>query len=206
MLRSLLDALPRAGVREIIYLSSTDVYGLPPAELPIREATNPRPTSEYGWSKLAAESLLFAATGKVETATVLRLPGVYGPGDEGQSAIGRIVARLRKAEPVDVTGTGSTLRDFLHVRDVAGAIASLLKEPYGGILNVATGESRSIRDVVELAAGVLGVEAEIRPQPADPARDHDLKFDVSRLRSHLGEWKPLDVASGLRDYIAETAR
>lgn len=87
-------AATRGKLGGVIFLSSVDVYGRTP-ELPITERTVTAPANFYGIAKLTSELLLRRPGALNCPLTVLRLPGVYGPGDGGRSVVGRFLTRLR---------------------------------------------------------------------------------------------------------------
>jgi UDP-glucose 4-epimerase len=201
--RNLMEALARHRPRSLIFLSSSDVYGLPAAELPIREKTLPGPTTFYGLAKLASESLCLLLRQGDWPLSRLRLPGIYGPGDGGRSVVGRFCQRVAGHQPLELTGRGIVRRDYVHVDDLCGLIAALDDEPWHGLLNVATGTSISVNHLAEVVAAALGMSPAIEYLPARQERDHDLVFDARQLRAAFPQLTFRTVEQGVRDYLAD---
>lgn len=101
---------------------------------------------------------------------------------------------------VTLSGTGTPLREFLHVDDLANAAVVLIRTDTGASpINVGTGEEISIRDLADLVAGIVGYEGEIRWDASRPDGTPRKLLDARRLRA-LG-WNP---RIGLREGIVQT--
>ena len=92
-------------VASLIYLSTMDVFGTP-AESPIREDTPLAPAHYYGLSKMAGEYMVQSAQYETVGPAILRLPGVYGPGDGNQSTIGGLYRNIVRSRSVRLAGGG----------------------------------------------------------------------------------------------------
>jgi UDP-glucose 4-epimerase len=189
-----LDGMRRASVPALTLISSGGtVYG-PDAPTPTPETAPLWPTSTYGVLKVAAERYvgLYARQHSM-TADILRCANVYGPGEPthgSQGLVGVTRAAIRANRPVVVFGDGSARRDFVHVDDVAAAVVSLASRAGGvRVLNVGSGSSVSVLDVVAAVADSLGCEAVLEHRPGRP-------LDVSALRA-LIDFVPRDLATGL---------
>ena len=200
MIQNILASLGDRSPGTVVFLSSTDIYGLPPIQLPVTEQTLPRPNNYYGIGKLTAEKLLARHIRK-SPLTCLRLPGVYGPGDGGCSVIGRLAGQVHRGEPLHITSGGRPRRDFVYVDDVCRVIARAIAEPCPGTFNVATGQSASIREILEILASKLNREPQIADEAEQPTRDHDLVFDTARLRDGFPDIQPRDMETGITDYL-----
>jgi UDP-glucose 4-epimerase len=183
-----LARLPETSVGRILYFSSGGtVYGVPRAEL-IDEEHPTDPISSYGITKLAIEKYvaMYGALSGVEHR-ILRPSNVYGEGQRlhiGQGVIGILADRALRGEPVEIWGTGESLRDYLHVEDLVAATLALVD--YDGperVFNVSSGRGQSVLDIVRIVGHQLGIKPEIVFQPArgfdvpvnvlDPSRLHD---------------------------------
>ena len=174
---------------------------MPPSELPIHEQTHTVPDSYYGISKLVCERLLAVELPNCPV-TVLRLPGVYGPTDGGRSVIGRFVAKLKRGEPIKMTGDGETLRDYIEVEDLCRVIQSFINSPCRETVNVATGVSISINALVASIAEQLGTVVNVRSVPGSTVRDHDLIFDARLLRSLCNNFEFKLPSQGIQEYLS----
>lgn len=151
---SLIEAAAEAGVRRLVFSSSSAIYGDSP-ELPKTESMVPAPKSPYAEHKLAGEIALHAAAsaGKLEAAS-LRYFNVYGPRQDPSSPYSGVISLFAKwvKEGVDPTfyGDGQQTRDFVYVADVVKAnllaAEALLPNP-APVYNVATGTSISIAEL-----------------------------------------------------------
>jgi UDP-glucose 4-epimerase len=150
----LLDALRKhAPGARVVLASSAAVYG-EPASLPVNEGAPPRPLSPYGYHKLMAEMLVEEASRVRGTwAAVARIFSGYGPGLRRQVVFDLAVQALR-GEDIVIDGTGDESRDFVHGRDVAGALVALLESAPGQAerYNVATGTESTIGDLAALVS------------------------------------------------------
>ena len=115
----------RAGVRRVVYASSSSIYGSTP-ELPRREIQRPDPQSPYAASKLAAEHYVHALGNLHGLETVaLRYFNVFGPGQDPASEYAAVVPRFIVAglngESPHVHGDGQQTRDFTYIDNVVAA-------------------------------------------------------------------------------------
>lgn len=166
-------------LRSVVYLSSTDVYGDGPA-CPITEDTPFAPSGYYGTSKLTCEKFWYHQGAMDCPVTSLRLPGIYGAGDKGGSMLGMFARRIAKGDGLTLFGDGSTLRDFVLVQDLCQLIERLLEQPWHGALNVATGRSTPLLEILHILARTLGRELSLTYAPPGPRSSH-LIFDTTAL-------------------------
>ncbi len=184
MIENIISALEDKTIASFIFLSSVCIYGLPVKKLPIDESTPENPCDHYGASKLKAEKLLSQNLSAKTSVTLLRLPGVFGEGDNFNSAIGKLTKAYLKGE-VKISGDGQTERDLIEVNNISYAIEQLLKKPYNGVLNLASGQSRTIESIVDLIGGCLEKPAKITLTLEDSERNHDLIFSTELLNEKL---------------------
>ncbi|HYG80941.1 MAG TPA: NAD-dependent epimerase/dehydratase family protein [Pyrinomonadaceae bacterium] len=200
-----LARLSETSVRRILYFSSGGtVYGVPRAPL-IDEEHPTDPISSYGITKLAIEKYvaMYGALSGVEHR-ILRPSNVYGEGQRlhiGQGVIGILADRALRGEPVEIWGTGESLRDYLHVEDLVAATLALAD--YDGperVFNVSSGRGRSVLDIVRIVGHQLGIKPELVFQPA---RGFDVPVNVldpSRLHAATA-WR---AAVPLEEGVART--
>jgi UDP-glucose 4-epimerase len=197
-----------AGVRRLVYVSSAEVYGR--AELlPVAESAPTLPRSPYGAAKLGAESLVRAWP--VEDGldrVVLRPFSVYGAGVAASSLVGTVMRAAATAEAVTVRSL-DTVRDYVHVTDVASAIRLALAHPDvadAPVFNVGSGVGTPVQELVR--AALLGARRDVpllvsgdgdRPGSADlPVLVADTRHAAERLG-----WR---ASLTLRDGIAGALR
>jgi nucleoside-diphosphate-sugar epimerase len=192
------------GVRRVVYASSSSVYGNS-GTLPRVETQFPDPISPYAVAKLAAERycVSFARVYGLETVT-LRYFNVFGPRQDPTSqyaaVVPRFIAAVDSGEPVPIHGDGEQSRDFTYVENVvdANVRAATAPEASGHVINVATGEPRTVNALADTIADVLGkpVEKDYLPQRTGDVRDS--WADVREAERLLG-WEPqVALEEGLR--------
>lgn len=178
---NLAQALEQRPLSSLVFLSSVDVYGAaPPA--PLDESTMTAPESPYAIAKLAAEQLLVSSISSRCPVSVLRLPGVYGGDDPAKCIPRRFLEMIIAGKTLTLSGGGMTRRDYVHIDDLCEVILALLEQPRTGLLNIATGDAMTIREIVETIAAGVGAQVQIREVEADRAAAGDLVIDISRLR------------------------
>tara|TARA_Y100000588_G_scaffold309722_2_gene334915 strand:- start:13393 stop:14235 length:843 start_codon:yes stop_codon:yes gene_type:complete len=163
------------------------------------------PTSPYTRSKAIGESLCRAFSADFGVScTVLRLFNVYGLSQNSAFLIPYILERLRTGSPPTIRNPDSS-RDYVNVKDVIGAIErSLCSNAPFQVLNVGSGESVAVRQVVEMLASIVGSKPDWEggEEPDDPIPL--VRADTSRIEKALG-WKPsIDLASGLKELAHHT--
>jgi UDP-glucose 4-epimerase len=189
----------RAVGAHIVHLSSGGALAGAPRRLPVTEDDPPSPISAYGTGKWAAEGYVRLLA---PSATILRPANVYGPRqrrDLEGGVVAIFVDRHARGEPLVVHGDGLQSRDFVHVRDVAGAVRRAAAARATATVNVSTGREMTIRDLVAVLAEVSGREPAVVSGPPRPGDVRASVLDTSRARDVLG-WAP---SVELRDGLAE---
>jgi UDP-glucose 4-epimerase len=206
-----LEAARRAGVRRVIFAASAAAYG-DGAELPKREDMTPRPLSPYAIAKVQGEQYLrvYASLHGMETVS-LRYFNVFGPKQDPKgdyaAAIPRFVEAFVQRRQPTIYGDGEQTRDFCHIDDVVAANLAALAAPglAGQIVNIARGESITIRDLVSLIARLCGEVAQPVFAPERPGDVKHSRADVSRAATLLGFRPAVTVEEGLRGTVAAFA-
>ena len=195
-----------AGVSRVVIVSSGGtVYG-PPEELPLKETHPTRPVSPYGITKLTTDryALMFHRNAGLPVV-VVRPANAYGEEQRagtGQGFIAAAIDAVRSGREIEIYGKEGTIRDYIHVVDVAAGILSVLDHGEDGeIYNLGTGIGTSNLDIVRM----LESHAEIRNMPVRtkilPERSFDVEaniLDSSKLRNRCG-WVPvISLQTGLQ--------
>lgn len=191
----------------LVHLGSAAEYGPVPRGTPITESAGPCPAGPYGVTKLAGTELVRNAR---LDAVVLRVFNPIGPGLPPSTLPGRIAAGLRGGEEVRV-GSLDAYRDFVDVRDVAGAIlaAAGATGPLPPVLNVGSGRATPLREVADRLAEHAGSGRRVVEDPAGgSARSAGVAWQqagIDAIGDALG-WAPAtDLATSLRDLWEEAA-
>jgi len=200
---NILLAARDAGVKRVIYASSSSVYGDSPL-LPKKEDLNPAPLSPYAVSKLTGEYYcqVFYSVYGLETV-VLRYFNVFGPHQDPTSlyaaVIPKFIQAMLKGEAPTIYGDGEQSRDFTYVDNVvqANILALETKDAAGKILNIACGERTKISGLVSSLNKILG--SKIKPSFAPP-RPGDVKHSVASIslaKKVLGYQPQISIEEGL---------
>jgi UDP-glucose 4-epimerase len=202
---ALLEAMPAAGVRKLVFSSTCAVYGMP-VRVPMDEEHPREPINPYGATKLAFERALsdLARTGRLRAVALryFNAAGCHPDGSLGEdhrpeehiipraidAALGRADALVIHGDDYD-TPDGTCIRDYIHVQDLARAhvlALDLLEKDGFNAFNLGTGTGRSVREVIRSVERVTRkpVPARVGPRRAgDPPR---LVAAVERARRDLG--------------------
>lgn len=200
---ALLEAMQDAGVSRLVYSSSAAVYGAQ-RTMPVHEDATLRPESPYGLSKAQGEQMLdWMVRCRQWSAVSLRYfnpVGAHPSGEIGQpfESASSLVPRALMARPdapLAIFGTdydtpdGTCLRDYIHIRDLSRAhlvALGALDDARHHTLNVGTGRSYSVREVLAACARATGREV---PSVEAPRRAGDMPCamaDASRFRETMG--------------------
>jgi UDP-glucose 4-epimerase len=194
---NVLDASARAGVRRVIYASSSSVYGDPTEPLR-REDQRPDPVSPYGVSKLAGEMYCAAWNRVFGLSTVsLRYFNVFGPRQHPESKYATVFpafidALLRGVAP-EIHWDGEQSRDFTYVDDVVAANlrAAEAGERVGGdVVNIGAGRAHTVNEVLRTISEALGIWIEPAHSERRAGDVRHTLAEISKARDLLG-WSPL---------------
>jgi len=216
MQSNVIDSAFRSEVGKLLFLGSSCIYPKL-APQPIREdalLTGPlEPTNEwYAIAKIAGLKLCQAYRRQHGVDYISAMPAnLYGPGDNFDLQSSHVVpALMRKAHALalsggtslEVWGSGTPRREFLHVDDAADALVWLLKNYAGDShVNVGSGEDVTIAELAQTVASVAGVEATIAFDTTRPDGTPRKLMDVSRL--FATGWRPrYALRSGLEQTYA----
>jgi nucleoside-diphosphate-sugar epimerase len=197
-----------AGVKRLVYASSSSVYGNSP-ELPKREDMPTHPLSPYAASKLAGENYCRAFWQVFGLETVcLRYFNVFGlrqdPASQYAAVIPRFITAMLDGRHPVIYGDGTQSRDFTYVENVvqANLLACHAEEVAGEVFNVACGERFTLLDLVRELEEVMGKKAE--PEFAPP-RPGDVKHSlaaIGKAGERLGYVPAARFEEGIRHTVA----
>jgi len=213
---NVMDAALKHGVERLLFLGSSCIYPKF-ADQPIREESlltgHLEPTNDaYAIAKIAGIMQVQAVRRQYGLPWISAMPtNLYGPGDNfsptGSHVLPALIRRYEEAAKSGTTlvtnwGTGSPLREFLHVDDMADACLHLL-ENYDGSsqVNVGTGSDVSIKELAGIVAGAVGYEGRIEWDESKPDGTPRKLLDVSRL-SEAGWEASISLEEGIRSTVA----
>ena len=200
---NIIDAAQRHGVRKLLFLGSSCIY---PREAPqpmVEESllTGPlEPTNQwYAIAKIAGLKMCQAYRREFGFDAISLMPtNLYGPGDNFDLKNSHVLpalmrkcheAKQQQAAAVEVWGSGTPRREFLHVDDLAAACVHLMQHYSEELpINVGWGEDVSIAELAQLIADTVGFRGALKFDPAKPDGPPRKLLDTTRLTS-LG-WRP----------------
>lgn len=217
---NVIESARRYGVQRLLFMGSSCVYPRSCPQ-PIREEyllTGPLELTNqpYAIAKIAGIELCAAYNAQYGTRYLPVMPtNLYGPGDNYHPTNSHVIpgllrrfhdAKLRGDRSVVLWGTGSPLREFLHVDDLAEACVHLLENTdETELTNIGTGSEISIRGLAELVARVVGFEGTLEHDLTKPDGTPRKLLDVSKMAA-LGWRAQISLEKGLRGvYAALTA-
>lgn len=204
-----LEAARAAGAQRIVYAASSSAYG-DRGPHAMDESLMPFPMSPYAASKVAGEHLMSAYAVCYGLSTVsLRYFNIFGPRQAPDSpysaVIARFAARLLRGQRLAVYGDGTQTRDFTYVTNAvrANLLAGARAEPlHGEVLNIASGRSRTVLELIEAMGRLLGVKPEWDHEPPRAGEVLHSRADITRAAKLLGYRPVADLEQGLKDTLA----
>lgn len=165
--RNLLSAALDAGVRKVIFTSSTAIFGIP-AELPIRRSTKPTPCEPYGRTKVASERLCLDFIERGLDITMIRPRTILGHGRLGIFQM--LFEWIREGRNIPVMGSGLNRFQFIHALDLADASILAAQRPGPQVYNIGTDRFGSMREVLEALCRHAGTGSRVKSVPDAPVR------------------------------------
>ena len=190
-------------IGQMIFLSSIDVYGCEAREgvtLPLREDSLLHPDDYYALSKVTGEMLLRNHLSDAPLA-VLRLPGVYGPGDGGRSLIGRFLENAGRGRPIHVHGDGARKRNYVFVEDIIKVTAEMTDHPLETVVNLAAPESYSVLEIAQAVRDVAGAKVEFKEISAPESRALNIVLDTKKFKQVFSSVETTDIRQGIELYF-----
>jgi UDP-glucose 4-epimerase len=193
-----------AGVRRVVFASSSSVYG-ETLELPKHEKMQPQPLSPYALSKLAGEYYIqvFKQVYGLE-AVALRYFNIFGPRQDPEShyaaVIPRFAAALLGGERPTIYGDGLQSRDFTYVENVveANLLAAEAEGVAGQAFNIACGGRYTLLDLLNQMKEFLGSDIEAIHDPPRAGDVRDSQASIEAAENALGYRILVDFKEGLR--------
>lgn len=200
MLRNVMDVCLSQEI-PLVYMSSWEIYSGYPGDLRADESLPALPRGPYAEAKYLAETLIEHA--KVHhglRCAVIRSSPVYGLGSDRPKFIYNFIDKARRGETIVTHAyrNGDPALDLLHVSDLAGLIATVVRTEFIGTLNVGSGTVHTTYSIAQRIVDILGSRSEVKRTQidADTAR---ITMDYGRAKRLLN-WEPLiRFENGIQD-------
>ena len=201
---NLLMASRAAGVKRVVYASSSSVYG-DNLKFPQTESMRTSPISPYAVSKLAGENYcaVYAKTFGLETVG-LRYFNVFGPRQHPESQYAAVIPKFmesaRSHTPLVVHWDGKQSRDFTYIENVVqgNLLAATARNVSGQYFNIASGKSISLLQVIKELERITGYSLKREHTPARKGDVRKTWADIRSAKKHLHFKPSVQFSEGLR--------
>jgi len=204
-LQTLLEAVREWGTEQVVFASSSSVYGVSP-EVPWREdACVLEPISPYAATKVACELLGHVYSHLYGIRFIaLRYFTVYGPRQRPDLAIHKFARRILDGIPIPVYGDGSSSRDYTYVADTVAATRAAMDYQAAtfDVLNLGNDRTVSLNDMITTLESALGRAATRTVLPEQPGDVPRTWADITRAREHLGYRPATGFERGIRMFVS----
>ena len=201
---NLLELARNHGVKQVVFGSSSSVYGVN-EKVPFAE-DDPifNPISPYAATKAAGELLCHTYAHLYHMRIVcLRFFTVYGARQRPDLAIHKFAKLISEGRPIPVFGDGSTRRDYTYIDDVIAGVRAAIDYDKTNYEVINLGESRTVelRELIALIQKELGTRAEIDRQPPQPGDVPQTFADISKARRLLGYNPQTQIEQGISSFV-----
>ena len=201
---NVLEAARAARISQVVFGSSSSVYGAS-GKGPFKESSPlPATLSPYAATKVAGEQLcsVYRHLHGIR-CVVLRFFTVYGPGQRPDLAISKFTRAILEGRPIPFHGDGSSRRDYTHVSDIVAGISSALdyrKTPYE-VFNLGSGRRITLAKLVETLEQITGKKAHTERLPTQAADMRETWADITKAGQVLGYRPSVPLVEGVTDFV-----
>lgn len=206
MVINLCKVLEKKPVKSFVYFSSAAVYGEDIHNTDITEETQIQSTSYYGIAKYTSERLLCKIIGPQDNSNlaILRPPVIYGHGDQPCYGPSGFIQAVLNEDNITLWGDGTEMREFIFIDDVVKLIHELMVQSYDGVLNIASGESYSFVDILNIVNSLTNSKININSKERSKDKvDHHFRID--KLLKLIPEFKFTPLKDGIQKTIDFTS-
>lgn len=195
-----LEAARKAGVRKVIYASSSSVYGKS-KYLPLDEGHPTNPISPYAASKLCAENYceIYRSIHGLDTVS-LRYFTVFGPRMRPDLAISIFTRNALAGKGIHIFGDGSKSRDFTYIDNIVDANMRAMARG-SGIYNIGGGRGVTICELAEAIVEMTGSSSKINYGKDAPGDMEHTLANITRAEQELDYRPKISIIEGLKKYI-----
>lgn len=189
----------------LVYFSSCAAYPTRFVTEPMREDDtalfSPRQPDMYGWVKLTGERLARHYAERGGAVTIVRPFSGYGSDQDTRFPFGAFLGRAQtRADPFEIWGHGSAVRDWVHVDDIVGAVMALVDAGVTGPTNIGTGRGTTFDELARMVTEQAGYTPRFAYRPGAPTGPLYRVADTARLLEHY--WPTVTLEEGIRRALA----
>ena len=200
---TLLEAMRKFNISNLIFASSSSVYGnsdkIPFSEEDIID----KPISPYAASKRACELICYTYHFLYSfNIFCLRFFTVFGPRQRPEMAISKFVNAIRHNEIVELYGDGTTSRDYTFVKDIINGICRVLNHLNGfEIFNLGSGRAITLIEMVETIQEVLNKKAIIKWKEFQPGDVKKTIANIEKAKKYLNYYPAFSFKEGIKEFV-----
>lgn len=197
--RLLEEARKLSALKAFVQISTSSVYG---AIAQGDETTAPKPTSQYGVTKLAAEQLAMAYQREFGLpVTVLRLFSVYGERERPEKLYHKLIKSILEEKEFPFhEGSDCHIRSYTHIQDVVDAcvlVLDNLKKAVGEIFNIGNDKTITTGEGIQILEKILGKKANLVITPKRAGDQQETAANIKKAREVLGYNPKVNLTEGL---------
>ena len=201
MIENFTKTLNMSKPKKIIFFSSQAIYGEDANNNSITEKTLPNSTSYYGIAKHTSEKLLSkVAKEKKIPLLILRMPRIYGPGDNENYGPTQFFKKGIRNEAIQVWGDGKEKRDYVHVDDLIIIVEKLFKKNIAGEINICSGKAVNFKNILLTVQKILRKKIKIvYKKRTRPKVNHVMRNNL--LVEKIGKYKFKSLSQGIKTFL-----
>lgn len=199
----LLEAMHTHGVKQLVYASTSSVYGTTTKAPFTEESPADRPISTYAATKRAGELLTHSYHSLYGMqVSCVRFFTVYGPWSRPDMAMLKFAERMQKGEPIDIYNEGDLKRDFTYIDDIVEGFVLALQKPFAyEIFNLGNGKPVVLNDFVSVLESALGVEAKKNLLPMQLGDVYETYASTEKAKVMLGFEAKTNFVDGIQKFV-----
>lgn len=190
-------------INQIVYASSSSVYGNNKNQPLKEEYENNKQLSLYAATKKTNEILAYVYYENYKiNMTGLRFFTVYGPYGRPDMAIYKFVKNILENKEIDIYNHGEMKRDFTFIEDIINGILKAIEKNYEfEIFNLGRGESVYLMDLVKIIETYLGKQAKINYLPMQKGEALETLADITKAKKMLDYAPSISINEGVKEFI-----
>lgn len=201
--QSLLEVMHEHGVTQMVYASTSSIYGNDTTPPFTEDASGNHPVSMYAATKKGGELVahVYASLYKMDI-TCLRFFTVYGPWSRPDMAMLKFAQKIDSGEAIDIYNNGELIRDFTYIDDIVDGFVKAVEKPKGyQIINLGNGNPSSLVSFIELLEEKLGKKAVKNFVPMQEADVYLTSADITKARELLGFEPKFSFEEGVEKFV-----